>query len=109
MTLVNSIRACSFLARVFQNQQQDPFCGNCKAWVNSVNAVREKIERIEHEPSPDRAVLSLELEQLFRDARGILAELVLPPDAPGQKRAGKCLMPPGVCFVKSSLAILEKT
>lgn len=108
MSKVNTIRALCFRAGVLRSQQKDPLCGNCKAWANSVAAVREKLARScsGHETRPDMIPTGIGL--LFSEAQTLLDGIVVPPDLSGQKKAGNCLLPPGICFVKSSLAILEK-
>lgn len=108
MARVNKIRTYCFLARVFENQQHDPFCRVCKARVNSVTATRESLARFENEHSDEIGVLPGEFQQLLADTKSILARLVLPENASGQKKAGNCKLPEGLCFVKASLAILQK-
>jgi hypothetical protein len=108
MHTVNAVRAVCFLAGVLQKQRQDPFCGNCKAWVNSAIAVRELLSSFDAEQAAEPDRLQPELAALYENAGTVLAGLVLPPDVPGQKKAGNCLLPPGVCFAKSSKAILQK-
>ncbi len=108
MVPANAVRAFAFLAGVFRNQQQDPLCGKCKAFVNSVTAVRAAMQQFEAEHSRELAGLPDDLSRRYAEARSFLESIVLPENAGGQKKAGNCLMPPGVCFVKASLAILEK-
>ncbi len=108
MTPENLVRAYSFLALVFEGQQRDPFCRICKARVNSAAAVREHIAKFESERGAEAGGLPDELRLLAAEAKSRLAGLALPENAAGQKKAGNCKLPQGVCFVKSSLAILQK-
>lgn len=103
---VSSVRTYAFLSGVLQNQQSDRFCGKCKAFVNSVISVRERLARVEHEQDSGDAIVE-GLRQALAETKAVLDHIVLPQEAPGQKKAGNCLLPPGVCFVKSSLRILE--
>jgi len=48
------------------------------------------------------------LEALLAEVRRTLLVLNPPEDAVGQKKAGNCRMPEGVCFVKYSKALSEK-
>ena len=108
MVLINSLRTYSYLARVFKSQQQDPYCRACKALVNSVVAAREGLACLVAEQADELRLLPPEFGQLLAEARSVLDGLSLPENAAGQKKAGNCKMPEGVCFVKSSLAILKK-
>lgn len=107
MTLVNRIRAYSFAAGVFENQQAD-LCGNCKAFVNSVTAARQNLLQLQNEQTDALRSLPAAFQTLAADAGKRLESLVLPENVPGQKKAGNCLLPQGVCFVKASLALIEK-
>jgi hypothetical protein len=108
MKSINTVRAICFLAGVLQGQHQDPLCGNCKAWANSVTAVREALSRLDAELAAEPVQLPPGLAPLYASAKSNLKGLVLPSGLPGQKKAGNCLMPPGICFVKYSKALLEK-
>jgi hypothetical protein len=108
MEKINAVRAVCFLAGVLQKQHHDPFCGNCKAWVNSVTAVRGLLSGLDADRPAEIQSLPPGLAALYADARSVLNDLVLPADVPGQKKAGNCHLPPGICFVKSSKALLEK-
>lgn len=108
MALMNTIRAYSFAAGVFENQQQDPFCGNCKAFVNSVLAARQNLSQLRSGQADALRSLPEKLQHLAPDAQKRLDGIALPENVPGQKKAGNCLLPQGVCFVKASLALLEK-
>lgn len=108
MELLNHIRAYHYLAGVLTNQQRDLFCGKCSAWNNSLNNIREQLAKFETEHGSEIRGLSPEAGTLFSDARGRLANLATVADPTGQKKAGNCKLPQGVCFVKHSLAIMEK-
>lgn len=108
MVPANNVRTYFFLAHVFENQQHDPFCRACKARVNSVMATRESLATFENEQSDEIRELPGEFHQLLADTKNILASLILPDKASGQKKAGNCKLPEGVCLVKASLAILQK-
>lgn len=106
MVIINAVRAYAFLAGVFRNQQRDSLCGNCKAFVNSVNTVRASMQQFGSDHASD---LSDNLSRRYTETKSALEAIVLPENVSGQKKAGNCLMPPGVCFVKASLVILEKS
>jgi hypothetical protein len=108
MELANDIRYYHFISGVLSRQKADPFCGRCKAFANTVAAVREALKTFEIAHSGEIAALSQELRDLFAEAKRSLAELNPPADAIGQKKAGNCTLPQGVCFVKLSKAIIEK-
>ena len=104
----NKVRTYAFLARVFEGQQRDPFCSVCKARVNSVIKARESLAGFEREHAVELQELPAEFRLMLAEAKNILAGLVLPEGAAGQKKAGNCKLPEGVCFVKASLSLLEK-
>lgn len=105
-TPANSARAYAFLARMFRNQLNDPLCGKCKALVNSAASVREKLACFT--AGADAGALSEEYGHLLTEAKKLLEGLDLPESASGQKKAGNCHLPQGVCFVKNSKAILDR-
>jgi hypothetical protein len=108
LELSNEIRYYHFILGVLSPQTLDLFCGRCKAFVNCVAAVREAMETFERAHSREIGELSQELRDIFAEAKKSMAELNPPADAIGQKKAGNCTLPQGVCFVKSSKAIIEK-
>jgi hypothetical protein len=107
MTTSNRIRAYFFLSGVFKNREEDPLCRVCKAFVNSVNNARENLAAFEAEHAAAIMNLPSDLQQLFDNAKTGLSSTILPENVPGQKKAGNCKLPQGVCFVKSSLSLLQ--
>ena len=105
METSNRIRYYHYISGVLSRQKSDSLCGICKAFVNTVRAVQESLDAFEHDNSGE---LSGESANLISEIKKSLAEFNLPADAIGQKKAGKCKMPEGVCFVKSSRSIIER-
>jgi hypothetical protein len=108
MNSTNRVRAYHYLAGVLANQQKDVFCGRCSAWNNSLNNIRESFKEFETEQGAGVSGFPAEVSALLADARSRLALLANYPDPAGQKKAGNCKLPEGVCFVKASKALLEK-
>jgi hypothetical protein len=108
MELLNHLRAYHYLAGVLASQQHDLFCGQCSAWNNTLNNVREALTQFEAEHGAELRDLSPEALSLLTGTRSRLAGLVNAANPAGQKKAGNCKLPEGVCFVKASRAILEK-
>ncbi len=108
MELSSRIRYYHYISGVFANQQSDPMCGVCKAFTNSVRNVRENLAEFERQYDADIKSLSPELSAIFSEAKKTLAGVRTMEDAVGQKKAGNCKMPEGVCFVKLSKSIIEK-
>ncbi|MDI6728598.1 MAG: hypothetical protein QMD44_06695 [Thermodesulfovibrionales bacterium] len=108
MEISNRIRFYYYISGVLANQQADPLCGICKAFVNSVRIVREGIEDFELNHAVEMKSLSNEMAGMLSYAKKVLSGLKTIEDAVGQKKAGNCKMPEGVCFVKTSKAIVEK-
>jgi ABC-type transporter Mla subunit MlaD len=108
MELLNQVRAYHYLANVLTNQQHDLFCHTCSAWNNTLNNTREALKQLEAGHAIELGNLSPVATALLSETRSRLAGLVNAADPAGQKKAGNCKLPEGVCFVKASRAILEK-
>lgn len=109
MDITTRIRYYHFIAGVLANQQHDPLCCLCRAYTNSVRAVREGVDefmRVHAAELP--ASPSEEISIMLAEVRKMLGGLNPVPDAVGQKKAGNCMLPKGVCFVKSSKALADK-
>jgi hypothetical protein len=104
----NRIRFCRFFAGVLTHQRNDPLCGKCKAFANSTKYLRERLQEFTIARAGGMTDIPAELSALLEEAGKILSELNPPEDAVGQKKAGNCKMPEGVCFVKSSKKLSEK-
>jgi hypothetical protein len=107
MMLVNNVRGYYYLSGVLMNQMRDPFCHMCKALVNATTASRQGVTDFERSEGAEIQGLPAELQRIFADAKTVLAGIVLPDNAVGQKKAGNCKLPEGVCFVKSARALLQ--
>ena len=107
MEMVTRPRYWHFIAGVLANQQHDPFCSICKAFTNSVREVRGVVDEFMHAQASELPGLLEEVSIMLADIKMMLADLHPVPDAVGQKKAGNCKLPQGVCFVKSSKVLLE--
>ncbi len=108
MELLNHLRAYHFLAGVLAQQQGDLFCGQCSAWNNTLSNAREGFARFEKEQADGLRGVSEDAAHLLNKTRSRLAGLVHAANPAGQKKAGNCKLPQGVCFVKASFGLLEK-
>jgi hypothetical protein len=104
--LINRIRFFHFISGVLLNQQADPICGHCKAFANTVRWTREGISS--EEAGSASGKLPAEVLRLLSEAQRRMAGIVVSEDTVGQKKAGNCKMPEGVCFVKIAKSILER-
>jgi hypothetical protein len=109
MEIMNLARGYAYLYGVLKNQQADPFCHSCNSFINTLTAVKENLEKFETQHGGEIKKLPGEFSRLFADAKSGLAAMNQPENPQGQKKAGNCKLPEGVCFTKSSLAILQKT
>jgi len=107
MAMVNNVRGYHYLSGVLMNQMRDPFCHKCKALVNTTAAARQSLTDFEREEGAEIQGLPDGLQRIFADAKSALAVIALPDNAVGQKKAGNCNLPEGVCFVKSARALLQ--
>lgn len=108
MELLNHIRAYHYLACILTSRQRDPFCGQCSAWNNTLNNTRDALKQFEAAHAAGLSNLSPEALALLTESRSRLAGLANAAMPAGQKKAGNCKLPEGVCFVKASRALLEK-
>jgi len=108
MELLNQVRGCHFMLGVFRNQQKDPYCFACSAYANTLNAARENLAKLEIEHGEALKALSPEFCRMMAETRTDLAVLQCPADPSGQKKAGNCKLPPGVCFIKASFALVQQ-
>ena len=108
MKILNHLRAHHYVAGVLASQQHDLFCGQCSAWNNTLNNTREALTQFEAEHAAVLHKLSPEAIALLTETRTSLAGLVNASNPAGQKKAGNCKLPEGVCFVKFSRSLLEK-
>jgi len=107
MVIVNNVRGYYYLSGVLMNQMRDPFCHRCKAFMNTATEARQGLSDFDREKGPEIHGLPAELQRIFADAKTALAGIALPDNAVGQKKAGYCKLPEGVCFVKSARALLQ--
>ena len=106
--LVNQIRYFHFISGVLKCQQRDPLCSKCKAFANTLDRMKEGIAELESVHAGRIHTLPDELMGLLEEARARIEGIKPPEDAVGQKKAGNCKMPKGVCFIKLSKAVLDK-
>jgi hypothetical protein len=106
--LINQIRFYHYIAGVLSTQQTDPLCVLCKAHANTVSAMTEGLAVLECEHQDQLTILPNSIVRLLEQARSRLSEMTPAGNATGQKKAGNCKMPEGVCFVKSSKAIQSR-
>jgi hypothetical protein len=108
MELMNQIRGYHFLLGVFRNQQKDPYCSVCSAFANTLRAARENFATFESVHSEALKALTPEFGGILASARAGLSTLQSPADPSGQKKAGNCKLPQGVCFIKASFALVQQ-
>ena len=108
MEPVNQVRGYHFLLGIFRSQQRDPFCSVCSAFANTLVAARENLAALGTEHAGALSVLSPDLGAMLAETRAGLALVPDPPNPSGQKKAGNCKLPQGVCFVKASFALIQQ-
>ena len=108
MENLNQLRGYHFLLGVLVNQEQDPYCRSCNAFKNTLAAAREGLAVFQANEADALKLLSPEFLRL-RDVtvRGF-AGIPLPDQTVGQKKAGNCKLPEGLCFLKTSLAFIRR-
>ena len=108
MEISNQVRGHHFMLGLFRNQQKDPYCSPCSAFANTLKAARENLAKLEAEQGEALKALSPEFGRMIAEARTGLSILQGPADPCGQKKAGNCKLPQGVCFIKASFALVQQ-
>jgi len=108
MDIGNQVRGYAFFLSVLKGQQADPFCRSCNSFVKTLAALRDSRQAFERENAGAIGALPADLARLFAEASAAIAALQAPEQPAGQKKAGNCKLPEGVCFLKTSLALLQK-
>jgi hypothetical protein len=75
--------------------------------MNTAAAARQDLASFEQENAAGLEVVSEGLQRLLAETKMVSAGLVMIENASGQKKAGNCKLPEGVCFVKSGRALLK--
>jgi len=108
MELLNQVRGYHFLLGVVRSQQKDPYCSACSAFANTLKAARENLARLEAEHDGSLKVLPPQFGVMIAETRTDLSLLQGPAEPAGQKKAGNCKLPQGVCFIKASFALVQQ-
>ncbi len=101
---IDRIRFYHYVSGVLSTQSDDPLCSTCKAFENTVRLMQKELEALDYART---VTLPPEVIALLEKASTVISSIQVPEDAEGQKKAGNCKMPKGLCFVKSSSAILK--
>jgi hypothetical protein len=104
--LINYLRGVHFVFGVLNNQQDDPLCGNCLSFARTVEAAKEKF--LSGEKTILKDDLPDEMRALFLDIYNMHTDIRIPDNPIGQKKAGSCKLPEGVCFSKAAMTVYEK-
>lgn len=108
MDMLTELRYYHFIAGVLANQQHDPFCSICKAFTNSAQQIREDVKKFMMTNSAELTDIQEQDAVMLADIKMKLADLHPVSDAVGQKKAGNCLLPQGVCFVKTAKGLIDR-
>ncbi|GBD96973.1 MAG TPA: hypothetical protein ENG83_07860 [Nitrospirae bacterium] len=104
--LTSWIRFYHYMSGVLINRQGDYLCSKCKAYANTISAMQTGLAEMKSE-SAELTSISAELSELLNEADRRINSMNIPENTGGQKKAGKCLLPKGTCFVKSSKGLLK--
>jgi len=105
---MNQARGFAYLFGVLKNQQADPICRSCNSFVKTLAAARESLTAFEAKNAEEIKSASSEVTRLLIVAKNSSDMLEQADNPLRQKKEGNCKLPEGVCFTKSSLAILQK-
>ncbi len=108
MEIMNQARGYAYLFGMLKNQEADTFCRSCNSFLKTLAAVKENMAKFEVQYDEEIKNLPGQFSRLFADAKSGISVMQQPEQPLGQKKAGNCKLPEGVCFTKSALAILQK-
>ena len=108
MELMNQVRGYKYLLGVLKSQQTDPYCSACSAFANTLKAARENFAKLEAEHADALKALEPGFGMMLVDTQEGLSTLLGPADPSGQKKAGNCKLPQGICFIKASFALVQQ-
>jgi hypothetical protein len=106
--LINDIRFYNFISGVLLQQQTDPLCRECKAFENTARRMKEGLSELEDLFAGKTGSVPTEILSMIESTRTTLEGLKVPEGTVGQKKAGRCKMPEGVCFIKYPKAIRDR-
>jgi hypothetical protein len=106
--LINLIRYYHFMAGVLSHQQTDHLCANCKAFANTADRIKEGVVELEIVHAEGLSTLSYGGLRMLKESREKIKVIKTSGDAVGQKKAGNCMLPEGVCFIKIPKTVLDK-
>jgi hypothetical protein len=104
----NKIRYLHYMAGVLSAQKSDPLCTACKAYTNTFRRIRDELALTAETLQYGQRPVSAGVTELLARAEKLLEGIEVRENTTGQKKAGNCRMPEGVCFVKSSKALIER-
>jgi hypothetical protein len=108
MDIGNQVRGYAFFLSVLRGEQADPYCRSCNSFVKTLAAARESFDAFASQNADAPGGLPADLARLYAEAKSGLDALRAPDQPVSQKKAGNCRLPEGVCFLKSSFALLQK-
>ena len=108
MDIVSQVRGYHFMLGVFRNQQADPYCSVCSAFANTLRAAKESFAKLEAEHADALGALPHPFAGMLVETRAGMSTLSGPVEPTGQKKAGNCKLPQGVCFIKAPFSILQQ-
>ena len=108
MGLINQVRGYHFLLGVLRNQKSDPYCSVCSAYANTLKAARENLATFAGGSADALAALGPQFAGMLAGTLTGLDALSDPSNPSGQKKAGNCKLPQGVCFIKASFALVQQ-
>ena len=106
--LINQVRFYHFISGVLHQQQSDPLCSKCKAFANTAKRMKENLSELSSVNVENMHTLPGEMLHILEEAQDRIGRIETFEEAVGQKKAGNCRLPEGVCFIKLSKAVLDK-
>lgn len=107
-TMINHLRNFHYMLGVLENQQKDPFCGTCISFAKTVEGTKDSFIKFEKTCTAEKREIANVLSVLFSHVYKKMTSIELPETPVGQKKAGNCKLPEGVCLPKAALTAYEK-
>ena len=97
----NSIRSVTFSVTDLRAYRTE-------ALLRALKAARENLATFEAENANELKALTPESSAMLAGTRAGLSAIQGPTDPSGQKKAGNCKLPQGICFIKASFALVQQ-
>ncbi len=108
MEITDQIRGFCLMSTMLENRVSDPYCSACNSFNAALTEAKDMIKKFESQNKADIGALIDDFPVIFMEAKKLIASIEPSNSAIGQKKAGNCTLPDGICYSKMSLSTVKK-